>query len=68
MSDLSIEFIKTTEITKKARKAPVYNYEIVRKGVTVGHISTTDKDFADYLFGLGCNVIRTREIYGTISK
>lgn len=64
MSEHVIEYKKTTETTRKSRRAPVYNYEIIRKGTVVGHISTTDRDFADYLFGLGCNVIKTREIYG----
>jgi hypothetical protein len=56
LSNHTVEYVHQTEIVVKGKPQPVYHYEIVKGGKTVGYIKTTDKKFIEYLYGMGVRV------------
>ena len=56
MESYVVEIDQPSVVVKEKREIPLYRYIILRDGKQVGFLQTIDRNFIQYLYGLGMNV------------
>ncbi|HEY0750393.1 MAG TPA: hypothetical protein VGD26_04525 [Chitinophagaceae bacterium] len=56
MENYLIEVDQPSVIVKEKREMSLYRYVILKNGKQVGYLQTIDKNFIQYLYGLGLNI------------